>query len=108
MRHRFRTGLPGVNNSFVPKLAVVCMVSKFLQVVVRRIPCHFLERRRNTCMQRSPSLPEKSAIGDLSGKSMLEGVLDLWKEICLVNKLSGLQCGKVTVENILRESCNGP
>src|SRR5207249_7006058 len=46
---------------------------------------------------------EKSAIGHLSGKSMLEGVFHLRKKIGLVEKLSGLKRGQMVIKFVLRQ-----
>ena len=101
--HGFHTGISRVRNSLFPTFPLIRVVGKFVQVIVRSILRYLLKRFHNACVQKNPSIMEKSAIGHLSGKSMLEGVLHVRKKIGLVEKLSSLKRGQMLIQFVLRQ-----
>jgi hypothetical protein len=58
-------------------------------------------------MQCPPSLLEQRLVGHLLGEGMLEGVLVLREEACLVEELGGLQMCETQAQRRLRHLGNG-
>src|SRR5262249_5547208 len=54
-------------------------------------------------MESAPPILEQTAIGHLVGESMLEGVLEIWKEPSLVEELGSLKPGQAPAQRVLGE-----
>jgi hypothetical protein len=98
MRHPLGTGLPIVQNRFVPDFAPQGMVRQPIDLFGQTIRIVLLQGCNDLCMQGSPPLMQQATIGNLVGQRMFEGV-DLFRvETGLVEKLGSLQMGQVTAK----------
>src|SRR5262245_53785636 len=82
------------------------MMGKLLQMIVRNILSHFLQRFHYKSVKRRATLMEQGPISYLSGKSVFERILDFWKKICFIEEFSCLEVRDVTVKVILRQLRN--
>src|SRR5262245_35462590 len=87
-------GLPEVGHRLRPDLTPECMVSELLDVLSQPIGIVPLEGLHDLAVQRAPPILEQTAVGHLVSESMLEGVLEIWKEPRLVEELGGLKAGQ--------------
>src|SRR5215813_15195849 len=79
------------------------MMGKFLQMIMRDILRHFLQRFHYESVKRRATLVEQCSIGDLGSKSVFERILHLWKQICFIEEFSGLKMRDVTAKVIFRQ-----
>src|SRR5215472_13527874 len=82
------------------------MMGKLLQMIMRDILRHFLQRFHYESEKHCATLVEQSSIGNLGSKSMFERILHFWKKTCLIEKFSGLEMGDVTAKIIFRQLCH--
>jgi hypothetical protein len=91
---RFHRGFPTIANSLVPLSATKRVVSQALGVLGQAVGLERLDRADDLCVQRTPSLVQYAAIGDLVRQRVLERVFEIRKQPCLVEELRGLQAGQ--------------
>src|SRR5262245_56112209 len=87
----FGTGLPTVSHGLVPGRASQGMVREAVDLLVQPVANQLLQHLHNLGMQGPSPLLEQTAVGHLLGEGVLEGVLDVGQEACLIEELSGLQ-----------------
>src|SRR5215467_1083566 len=79
------------------------MMGKFLQMIMWDIFRHFLQRFHYESVKHCATLVEQGSLGNLGRQSMFERILHFWKQICLIEKFSGLKMGDVTAKVIFRQ-----
>src|SRR5215475_11079413 len=88
---------------FVPEFPLKSMMGKLLQMVMRDILRHFLQRFHYESVKRRATLVEQGSIGNLGRKSMFERILHLWKQISFIEEFSGLKMRDVVAKVIFRQ-----
>src|SRR5712691_7543900 len=83
--------LPAVCQGLGPYLTLQGMVRQALDLLSHPIPHERFDGVDDAGMERSPPLQQKAAIGHLVGEGMLEGILVLGKEACLVEEFGGVE-----------------
>src|SRR5262249_34664606 len=76
--------LPEISESLVPKLPPERMVSQPLDVFSQTLDVDSLHGLDDLCVQRAPAVLQQASVGDLVSQRMLEGVLEVRKQACLV------------------------
>ena len=79
-----------VGNRPVPDLRAGGVVGELLDVLDETVGVEPLDRLRDPRVERAAPLAEHAPVGDLVGEGVLERVLDLGEERCLVEELGGL------------------
>src|SRR5215831_3234008 len=79
------------------------MMGKLLQMIMRDILRHFLQRFHYESVKHCAALVEQGSISHLRRKSMFERILHFWKKTCLIEKFSGLEMGDVAAKVIFRQ-----
>ena len=69
------------------------MVGQALDLLSHSLSGERLEGLDNPDMQSPPPLLQEAFVGHLLGEGVLEGILELGKEACLVEEFRGLQSG---------------
>jgi hypothetical protein len=105
-RHGLLPRLPAIRQGLVPHLAPQGMVGQAVQLLGHPLPGERFKGLDNAGMQRPPPLQQEAAVRDLMGEGVLEGVLVLGEEPCLVEELGALQGGQVMLEHRLRHVGN--
>src|SRR5262245_45818611 len=95
--------LPEVRHRLRPHLASERMVGKLLDMLRLSIRIEPLDFLHDLAMESAPPILEQTAIGHLVGESMLEGVLEIWKEPSLVEELGSLKPGQAPAQRVLGE-----
>jgi hypothetical protein len=72
-----------------------------LGVFMGAVAMDVFNRVHDQRMERAAAIVEQAGVGDIVGQGVLEGVLQLGEEACLVEELGGLQTGKPTAQVIL-------
>ena len=93
-RHCLLPRLPAVRQGLVPHLASQGVVGQALDLLGQSVGIQLLQGRDNAGVQPAPSLLQEAAVGHLLGEGVLEGILDLGEEACLVEELGRLQMGE--------------
>ena len=78
-----------------------------LDMLVKTVRKLFLDCVNYLSMKRTPAILQQAAIGDLMSERVLERVLDLGKESCLIQKLRCLKPNESTADFFLRLLGNG-
>src|SRR5215813_11115489 len=79
------------------------MMGELLQMIMRDILSHFLQRSHYESVKRRATLVEQCSIGNLGRKSMFERILHFWKKICFIQEFSGLKMRDVAAKLIFRQ-----
>src|SRR5262245_24424180 len=83
------------------------MVGQALDMLGHSLPSERFKALYNAGMQYPPPLMEETPIGHFIGESVLEGILTLGKEPCLVQELGRLEVCQTTMQNVFGQLGNG-
>ena len=90
-RHGLLPRLPAVRQGLVPHLPPQGMVGQAFDLLGHPVPGERLEGLDDAGMEHPPSFLEQTAVGDLVGEGVLEGVFVVRKEPRLVQEFGGLE-----------------
>ena len=105
--HGLLPRLPAVRQGLVPHLAPQGMVRQAFDLLGHPVPGEGLQGLDNARVQRPPSLLQEASVCHLVGQGVLEGVLALGKEPCLVEELGRLEVREATMQHRLGHLGNG-
>ena len=83
------------------------MVRQPFHLIVHPVPRQSLQRLDNARVQRPPPLVQQTPVRHLIREGVLEDVLDLGEEACLVQELGSLELRETAVQGILGQLGNG-
>src|SRR5439155_18833876 len=98
--------LAEVPHGLLPELAPECMVSERLDLFAEPIDVQAFDGAHDTPVEEPAELLQQSPVGHLVGQSVLEGVLEVGKQLGLDEEFGRLQAGEETAELRLRHVCD--
>src|SRR6266436_2062720 len=90
-------------DGLVPDFPLDRVMSELLGLLAQAVRVESLDRFNDPGVERAAALAEKSPVGDLVRQRVLEGVLELRKEIGLVQELGGLELDEVLSQLLVRQ-----
>src|SRR2546426_2659592 len=104
--HGPRPGLIQIGNGLAWYFAPHRMMGKPLDLLAQAIRVEPFDRLHDPGMKGAATIAEEAAVRDLVGQRVLEGVLEVGKELDLVQEVCSLQQGEATSELVRRKVGN--
>ena len=86
----------------VPHLAAKSVVGETVDALGQPVRVDALDDAHDPRVDGAPPVLEQAAVGDLVGQRVLEGVLEVGKELGLVDELGGLKPRQAETDFVLR------
>ena len=107
MGYGLSPGLAAVCQSLLPHLAPQGVLRQPVDLLGQPVGIPLLQGLHNVGVQRPPPLLKQTTVGYFVGEGVLEGVLSLGEQACLVEELCPLELRQAAVQRFLREVGNG-
>jgi hypothetical protein len=99
-------GLAQVEQRLVPNLAAEGVVGKQLHVLGEPVSEARFDGPRDLGVERPPPLHKQTAVGDLVGQGMLEGILGFVEEASLVQEFGRSETGESERDPVLIDAAH--
>jgi hypothetical protein len=100
-QHRLGPRLSRVKQCLVPQLSAQSVMGQSLDLLPQSVAMESLDLLDNPRVDGAPAVSEETAVRHLLRERMLERVLQIGKEACLIQKLRGLQKRELSAHALL-------
>jgi hypothetical protein len=102
-RGRLASGLAEIVDRLLPQLAPESVMGEPLDLAAEAIPVERLDRLDEPRVKAASTLLQQSPVRDVVRQRVLEGILEIWIQPGLVEKLGGLQVVESATERLVRQ-----